>query len=314
MSYGLLALLDDIAALAKMSAASLDDIAAHTLKTSSKTVGIIIDDAAVTPKYVTGISPSRELPAIFRIARWSVFNKILVITPLALILSALLPQVITPLLMLGGCYLAFEGAEKVIEMTGLHGHEAEEEETQTGSAREIENRTVKGAIRTDFILSTEIMVMTLATVEGQSLGMQIAVMVAIALIFTFGVYGVVALIVRTDDVGVRLARAHGNGILGRLGKALVRGVPGFLEVLGLIGTVAMLWVGGHLVISGLAEFGMPGPEHWIEHMGESAAGAVPALGAVITWGVGAFFAGLGALVLGGIFAGLVALASRLRPS
>lgn len=312
MSIGLLALIDDIAALAKMSAASLDDIAAQSLRTGTKSLGIVIDDAAVTPKFVTGVSPARELPTIWKITRASLFNKLAIIAPAALLLSAFAPGVITPLLMAGGLYLSFEGAEKVLEWLGLH-HEEAHEETAPRSPEEVERSTVSSAIRTDFILSTEIMVLTLSGVADEPLTTRIGVLVAIGVAFTLGVYGVVALIVRADDFGLRLAQRE-PGLLQRFGRRLVRGVGPFLQALGAIGTLAMLWVGGHLLIDGLAEFHLEAPEHIVESIAHAA--AAPFAGGFAAdaaeWIAGAAASGLAALGTGAVLAAIASFAGKLR--
>ena len=309
MSYGILALLDDIAALTKMASASLDDIAAQSLKASSKSIGVVIDDAAVTPKYVTGVSPRRELPSIFRIAKWSLFNKTVVITPAALLLSAFAPWVIQPLLMLGGLYLAFEGAEKVMEMLGLVSHHGPSKAETPRSPEAVENATVKSAIRTDFILSSEIMVLTLSQVSELEMVVRVGVMLAIAVMFTLGVSGVVAVIVRADDFGLALAKRFEDRFLGRLGRGIVRTVPPFLKALTVVGTLAMLWVGGSLLLHGMAHYGYDAPEHWIAHLAEVAAHAVPAIGGALNWLVTAALSGVLALVVGGVLAAVIGLVS-----
>ncbi|OWU85714.1 ABC transporter [Oceanicola sp. 22II-s10i] len=307
MSYGILAFLDDIAALTKMAAASLDDVAAQSLKASTKSLGLVIDDAAVTPKYVTGINPKREIPTIFRIAKWSMFNKVVIITPAALLLSAYAPWIITPLLMLGGLYLAFEGAEKFLEMVGVIDHHGPSAEQDPRTPEAIENETVKSAIRTDFILSSEIMVLTLSQVADIPMVTRIGVMLAIAVIFTIGVYGVVALIVRADDFGIALAKRHAGRFLGQIGRWIVLGVPPFLKLLTVVGTLAMLWVGGSLLIHGLAQYGYDAPEHWIEHTAEAAAHAVPAIGPAVEWLVVTALSGIAALAIGGVLTAAMAL-------
>lgn len=307
MSYGILAFLDDIAALTKMASASLDDIAAQSLKASTKSLGIVIDDAAVTPKYVTSVSPKRELPAIFRIAKWSLFNKVVVITPAAILLSAYAPWAITPLLMLGGLYLAFEGAEKFLEMTGVISHHGPSETRDPRSPDVIENETVKSAIRTDFILSSEIMVLTLSEVAELEILTRIGVMLAIAVTFTIGVYGVVAVIVRADDLGLALARRNADRLLGRLGRGIVFAVPPFLKALTILGTLAMLWVGGSLLIHGLAHYGVDAPEHWIAQMGETIAHSASIAGGALSWLVTTVLSGIVALAVGGAIVGLFGL-------
>ncbi|PYE85595.1 DUF808 domain-containing protein [Pseudoroseicyclus aestuarii] len=314
MSYGLLAILDDIAALAKMAATSIDDVVAQAARSGTHSLGLIIDDAAVTPRFIAGVSPARELPAIWKIARWSLINKLLILTPAVLLLSAVIPWIITPILTLGGLYLAFEGAEKVLEWMGLGHHEAKDTEAlATATPQEIEAKTVSGAVRTDFILSTEIMVLTFSSVADQSLATQIGVMLTIGVVFTLGVYGAVALIVRADDIGIALAKRHKGAFLGRLGRHLVVAVAPFLTLLGIVGTLAMLWVGGSLLIHGLAYFHLEGPEHWLHHAQEAALHAVPGwLGGAAAWITGAALQGLLALAVGGVIAMAVTGISSLR--
>lgn len=292
MSYGLLALLDDIAALAKLSASSLDDIAAQSLQTGTKSIGIVIDDTAVTPTYVAGMSPAEELPAIAKIVRWSLFNKIVVITPLALLFSVLAPWILPPVLLLGGFVFAFEGTEKVLEITPLHASEDIRK-----NANEPSETTIAGAIRTDFILSTEIMVVTLGTVVSDPLTTRLGVMIAIAVAFTLGVYGVVALIVRADDIGLHLAREHPKTALGRFGRALVRSVTPFLNGLTFAGTLAMLWVGGGLILHGAGHYGLTSPEVVITTVAGIFAGLLFPVEGLVHWLVSAFLsAGLAFLV------------------
>ncbi len=241
MSTGLIALLDDVVALAKVAAASLDDVAAQTAKAGAKAAGVVIDDAAVTPRYVVGFAASRELPIVRRIAVGSLRNKLFYLLPAALALSFLAPWAITPLLMLGGAYLCFEGAEKIAEALGLHGHgghgEAEDAAALTGPA--FEDEKVQGAIRTDFVLSSEIMAITLANIPHEGIVMQAAMLAAVGVGITVAVYGAVALIVKADDAGVYLARSR-MGVLRAVGRGLVLGMPPFLKVLSIIGTAAML--------------------------------------------------------------------------
>lgn len=281
MATGLIALLDDIAALAKLAAASLDDVAAQTAKASVKAAGVVIDDTAVTPTYVVGLSPSRELPIIWRIALGSLRNKLLILLPICLLLGAFAPWLITPLLMIGGVYLCFEGAEKLHEAFFAHGH-AETVATPVADPAALEEQKVAGAIRTDFILSAEIMALTLAGVSTSSLITQAAVLAAVGILITVAVYGVVAFIVKADDIGIHLV-ATGGGLLKSIGRGLVVGVPVFLKLLALVGTAAMLWVGGSIVIHGLVEFGITLPEHVIEGAAHAAVSLVPALPAVAAW-------------------------------
>jgi predicted DNA repair protein MutK len=255
MPSGLAALLDDIATIAKIAAASLDDVGAAAGKASAKAAGVVIDDTAVTPQYVTGFTPDRELPIIWRIAKGSLVNKLLFILPAALLLSAFLPWAITPILMIGGAYLCFEGAEKVLaeaheELTGEG--ESLEEEIEVLTAKDHEAVMVKGAVRTDFILSTEIMVIALNEVAKSypSIWMQAAALVIVAIGITIAVYGVVGLIVKMDDIGLHMAQRK-NGGARAFGRGLVKAMPKLLAALTVIGTGAMLWVGGQIIIHGL---------------------------------------------------------------
>jgi predicted DNA repair protein MutK len=302
MATGLIALLDDVAAIAKVAAASVDDVAAQAIKAGSKAAGVVIDDAAVTPRYVVGFTAERELAIIWRIALGSLKNKLLILLPAALLLSALAPWAITPLLMLGAVYLCYEGAEKLIHLFGSH-HKEEAEAVEALSAKELEDEKVRGAIRTDFILSAEIMAIALATIETPSIWTQAIVLALTGIVITVGVYGVVALIVKADDIGANLAR-RGNGIARGVGRALVHGTPPFLKLLSLIGTFAMLWVGGQILLHGLAGFGFAGPEHWIEDVAHGVARATGPLEPVVDW----FVFALGSAVVGFAVGVLVVLA------
>lgn len=260
MSGGLLALLDDIAVIARLAAASIDDIGAAAVKASSKAVGVVIDDAAVTPRYVTGFRPERELPIIKRIAIGSLRNKLFFILPAILLLSQFVPWIMTPLLMLGGVYLCFEGAEKVHEaFVGSH-HKAETdaEQLKVIDSTAHEEKMISGAIRTDFILSAEIMVISLAEVVDQAFWMRTVTLFFVALFITGLVYGVVALIVKMDDFGLYLAHTK-NNTLQFVGRTLVQGMPKVLSLLAVIGTAAMLWVGGHILIDGLHKLHIDAP-------------------------------------------------------
>ncbi len=306
MSVGLIALLDDIAALAKSAAASLDDVAAQAAKAGTKAAGVVIDDAAVTPRYVTGLAASRELPIVGKIAVGSLKNKLLFLLPAALALSLVLPQAIVPLLMLGGLYLCYEGAEKVLEHFfphAAHEHEAKVESIDI-DARTIEDEKVASAIRTDFILSAEIMAITLGTVSASGFVMQAIVLAIVGLAITVAVYGAVALIVKADDFGAMLARSSPHARLGGLtraiGRGLVRAMPHFLKALGAVGTAAMVWVGGGIVLHGLAEYGLGWPGHALHDAGAAVARAVPALGGFAAWLVEAAGSGVAGLALGAL--------------
>ncbi len=253
MPSGLAALLDDIATITKVAAASIDDVAAAAGKASTKAAGVVIDDTAVTPQYVTGFTPDRELPIIWRIAKGSMKNKLLFILPAALLLSAFLPWAITPILMIGGAYLCFEGAEKVIDkfVDATDGEEETlAEEVAELTSAEHEANMVGGAVRTDFILSAEIMAIALGEVADQTIWLQAGSLVFVAIAITIAVYGVVGLIVKMDDIGLHMAQRE-NGGSQAIGRALVRGMPKLLAVLSTVGTAAMLWVGGQIILHGL---------------------------------------------------------------
>jgi predicted DNA repair protein MutK len=304
MSIGLIALLDDIATLAKAAAASLDDIAGQAAKAGAKAAGVIIDDTAVTPRYVTGFSPSRELPIVGRIAVGSLKNKLLYLLPAALALSLLAPGAITPLLMIGGAYLCYEGAEKVYQWLfpqAAHAHE-EKLEPVGPDAASFEDRKVAGAIKTDFILSAEIMAITLASVPDAGFVAQAMVLGVVGIGITLAVYGVVALIVKADDAGLALARTSTqspfDGSLRLLGRLLVQGMPYLLAALGVIGTAAMIWVGGGIILHGLEGYGLGWLSHAIHDAAAFAAGLLPAIGPLLAWLVEATVAGLVGLAIG----------------
>jgi predicted DNA repair protein MutK len=306
MSVGLIALLDDIAALAKAAAASLDDVAAQATKAGTKAAGVVIDDAAVTPRYVTGFSAQRELPIVGKIALGSLKNKMLFLLPAALALSLLLPQAIIPLLVIGGLYLCYEGAEKVFEFVfphAAHEHEAAVESIDI-DPRSFEDEKVASAIRTDFILSAEIMAITLGSVSQASVWMQGVVLGVVGLMITVAVYGAVALIVKADDFGVKLASLKSRSAIAALGRAfgrgLVKAMPYFLKALGVVGTAAMIWVGGGIVLHGLEKAGLAGPSHVLHDAGAAAARAVPALGGFVDWLVQAAGSGIAGLVIGAL--------------
>jgi predicted DNA repair protein MutK len=305
MPSGLVALLDDVAAITKLAAASLDDIGAAAGKAGSKAAGVVIDDTAVTPRYVTGFTPERELPIIARIAKGSLRNKLLFLLPAALALSALAPWLITPLLMLGAAFLCFEGTEKIVEALFHHDdHKADLPVILDPAAHEKE--MVSGAIRTDFILSAEIMAIALADVADRPLGVQAAVLAAVGIAITIGVYGAVALIVKMDDVGLHLAERRLSP-LRAVGRGLVIGMPIIMRALSIIGTAAMIWVGGGIVVHGLEEFGVAGPGHVIHDTAAAAGHAIPAAHAAVEWLVTAAGSGLVGLVVGAVIVGLLHL-------
>lgn len=304
MSVGLIALLDDVAALAKVAAASLDDVAAQATKAGAKAAGVVIDDAAVTPRYVTGFSAKRELPIVGRIALGSLRNKLVILLPAALLLSYFAPWAINPLLMLGGAFLCYEGAEKVYEAVApesAHAHEACVE-TISLDASNLEEEKIASAIKTDFILSAEIMAITLGAVPGQSLAMQALVLALVGLGITIAVYGAVALIVKADDAGLYLARVKRPGGIGEmiraLGRGMVKGMPVLLRALAVLGTAAMIWVGGGIILHGLELIGFGGPAHLVHRLADEAGDAVILAEEAVEWLVTATLSGVFGLVLG----------------
>jgi predicted DNA repair protein MutK len=309
MPSGLVALLDDVAAIAKLAAASLDDVGAAATRAGTKAAGVVIDDAAVTPSYVTEFTPDRELPIIARIARGSLINKLAILLPIALVLSQFLPQAITPLLMLGGLYLSFEGAEKVIEKLGGEKH-GETLADPIADMAEFERQRVSGAVRTDFILSAEIMAIALAAVADTPFFQRAVVLALVGIVITLAVYGAVALIVKMDDIGLHLARRR-SASARRVGTLMVAAMPGLLSLLGSVGTLAMLWVGGGIILHGSEALGLHGPAdlaHGIQH---AVAAATGALGGVLGWLSYAAASAVVGLVLGGMVAVAVHLLQKI---
>ncbi|GJL62413.1 MAG: hypothetical protein NPIRA04_10670 [Nitrospirales bacterium] len=251
---GVLALLDDVAAIVKLAAAQLDDIGSQAAKAGSKTAGVVIDDAAVTPKYVTGLPAAREIPIVAKIARGSLFNKLVILLPVLLLLHVFAPWMIAPLLILGGAYLCFEGAEKIWHALTDHKDKGPQQ-AGTLNAAHLEEQRVKGAIKTDFILSSEIMTIALASISNSSLWVMAGVLAVVAVMITVLVYGAVALLVKIDDVGLRLSESSGVEVVRAFGRSLVTSMPTVLKVISIVGTAAMLWVGGSIVIHGLHEVG-----------------------------------------------------------
>ncbi|MEM6595877.1 MAG: DUF808 domain-containing protein [Pseudomonadota bacterium] len=320
---GLLALLDDVASIAKMAAASVDDVVSQALKASSKAAGAVIDDAAVTPKFVHGFSAERELPIVWKIARGSLINKLAILLPVAMLLSSFAPWAIAPLLMLGGAYLCFEGAEKVWH--ALHPHPAEpsadpaqapaETDRPEQPAAHLEEKKVAGAIKTDFILSAEIMTITLAALPPElSIWFQASALAVAGIIITIAVYGAVALIVKADDIGLHMAQTGNGALTRRIGLAIVRGMPGFMKFLVIVGTAAMIWVGGSIIIHALAEMGLTAPYDMIHGLAHMLAGEIAAL----EWAIIAVLDGLIGLGLGLALikpgAGLSQILTRLSAS
>lgn len=310
MATGLVALLDDVSVIARAAAASIDDVGVGVAKAGTKAAGVVIDDAAVTPSYVTEFTPDRELPVIWAIAKGSLFNKLVILLPVALLLSQFLPQAITPLLMLGGAYLAFEGAEKVIEkLTGAkHG------ETLADAPKDVaafEKARISGAVRTDLILSAEIMAISLAQVADNGLVTRAVILAVVGLVITVAVYGAVAFIVKMDDIGLHLTK-QGSAAAHKVGCALLKAMPVLLVVLASVGTVAMLWVGGGIILHGLEELGLPTLAHLAHDAQHAVEHATGGLGGVLGWLTYALLSALVGLVLGGVIAGVVHLVSAAR--
>ncbi len=305
---GLLALLDDVAAIAKVAATSLDDIAGAAAKAGSKAAGVVIDDTAVTPKYVHGLAAKRELPVIWRIALGSVRNKLVILLPAALALNELLPQAITPLLMLGGCYLCFEGAEKVFHSLAPH-HDVEvDADFDTKDPEHLEEEKIAGAIKTDFILSAEIMTIALAAIPESALWVEAITLALVAIMITAGVYGAVALIVKMDDIGLYLARNARLAATRALGRGLVIGMPKLMWLLATVGTAAMLWVGGSIILHGLEVLGYGTLSHLIHDWALAAGHVLPQIGASVEWIVKAALDGVFGLGLGLV---LIPIATRV---
>ncbi|MCH9803726.1 MAG: DUF808 domain-containing protein [Acidimicrobiaceae bacterium] len=304
MAGGLVGLLDDIAALAKLAAASIDDVGAAAGRASAKAAGVVVDDTAVTPAYVQGLAAERELPIIKKIAAGSLKNKLLFILPAALLLSAVVPILVEVILMFGGTYLCYEGAEKIYHK--LKGDDHDHDQPVVMKGPEAEAEVISGAVRTDFILSAEIMVIALKEVLNEGLLARSIIMVVVALFITVMVYGVVALIVKMDDIGLSLAGRQSETTQ-KLGRGLVTGMPILLLWLTIIGTAAMLWVGGHILIVGAHELGWDLP-YDIVHDLEESVHDVGSIGGVLGWLVNTAISAVVGLVWGGL---VVAVVSRL---
>ncbi|MCT7660928.1 DUF808 domain-containing protein [Mycobacterium deserti] len=305
MSAGLFGLLDDVAVLARLAAASVDDIGAAAGRATAKAAGVVVDDTAVTPQYVHGLAAERELPIIKRIAIGSLRNKLLFILPAAMLLSQFAPWLLTPLLMLGATYLCYEGAEKVWGRFSKHGGHAAHSAPVTAAGEDAEKQMAAGAIRTDFILSAEIMVIALNEVASESFWPRLIILIVVAIVITVAVYGVVAAIVKMDDIGLGLTqRASRFGQ--RVGRGLVAGMPKLLAALSTIGTVAMLWVGGHILLLGTDTLGWHGPyglvhhaEEWVHH--------VAGVGGVLAWLTNTAASALIGLIVGAVVVAVVHL-------
>ncbi len=295
MAGGLVALLDDVAVLARAAAASIDDIGAAAGRASMKAAGVVIDDTAVTPQYVHGLNADRELPIIRKIALGSLRNKLLIIVPAILLLSQFLDFLLTPILMIGGAYLCYEGAEKIWHRFSGHA----EQHATVEDALPDEKTIVSGAVRTDFILSAEIMVISLNEVADEAFLSRAVILVVVALGITVLVYGVVGLIVKMDDIGLSLARRPGTRVAA-LGRGLVKGMPKLLSALTVVGTAAMLWVGGHIILLGTDELGFSPLYEFVHHLEEAAHDATGALGGVVGWLVNTLGSALLGLVVGAV--------------
>ncbi len=307
MASGLLALLDDVSALVKVSAASLDDVPTQVARTTGKVSGIVIDDAAVTPKYVVGLDPTRELSIIFQIAKKSLLNKLLILSPAALLLGFFAPWAISPILMLGGAFLCFEGYEKVHSMFSKHHHDAHPnsgDKLKVITPEELEKERVTGAVRTDLILSAEIVAITYATVADKPLTTQIAVMLCVAIFITIAVYGFVGLIVKADDFGLHMAKENNHPQIRKIGSGIVKFMPHFLKILGYIGTAAMLWVGAEIIAHGI-----PFTSHALHELEHSLA-HTPTL----AWLAKVLVSALGGLIVGAIIEKIVVLGRKLMQS
>jgi uncharacterized protein len=306
VSAGLFGLLDDVAALARLAAASVDDIGAAAGRATAKAAGVVIDDTAVTPQYVHGIAAARELPMIKRIAIGSLRNKLVFILPAALLLSQFVPWLLTPILMLGATYLCFEGAEKVWARFGAHGHDDQGGHGAPTAAvgEDAERQMTSSAIRTDFILSAEIMVIALNEVADQAFLPRLAILVVVALVITAGVYGVVALIVKMDDIGLSLAQRSSRAAQ-RIGRGLVAGMPKVLSTLSAVGTVAMLWVGGHILLVGTDTLGWHWPYGVVHHLEDGVHHATGAAGGVLGWLVNTGISAVIGLLVGSLVVAVV---------
>lgn len=306
MSAGLFGLLDDVAALAKLAAASLDDIGGAAGKATTKAAGVVVDDTAVTPQYVHGVAAEREIPIVKKIAVGSLRNKLVFILPAALLLSQFASWLLTPLLMIGGCYLVFEGAEKIWERIIGHSESLDPEHPHAAgehTGREAEKEIVAGAVRTDFILSTEIMVIALDSVADEAFVTRLLILALVAVVITIGVYGAVGLIVKMDDAGLALAE-RSRGLVAALGRGLVAGMPKLLALLSTVGVAAMLWVGGHILLKGLDELGWHPPYAGVHHLEHAVHGGV--LGWVVNTGASA----LAGLLVGAVIVAVLHLVPR----
>ncbi len=295
LATGLLALLDDISVIAKAAAASIDDALGQSAIAGAKAAGVVIDDAAVTPGFVAGLDPKRELPIVGKIALGSLRNKLVFLLPAALALDSFAPWAVEPLLMLGGVYLCYEGAEKVVGR--LLGNSEGEEDAPDAASPAFEKQRVAGAIRTDFILSAEIMTIALASIEARNVWTQALSLALVGILMTIGVYGAVALLVKADDVGLAMARGAKTGAGRSVGRGLVRLMPTIMAVLGVVGVAAMIWVGGGILTHGLAHYGVMQPQaavDWVAGFGAR----LPVASAAAAWAGSAAASGVFGLLVG----------------
>ncbi|MCX7619227.1 MAG: DUF808 domain-containing protein [Acidimicrobiales bacterium] len=308
MAGGLVGLFDDVAALAKLAASSIDDVAGAAGRASVKTAGVVVDDTAVTPTYVRGLAAERELPIIRKIATGSLRNKVVFILPAALVLSVVAPPLVEIILMCGGVYLCYEGSHKVIH--AIAGDDRDHDVPAPLAGPATEESVVSGAIRTDFILSAEIMVIALKEVIGEPLALRAAILVVVAVLITAVVYGVVALIVKMDDVGLALTERASSSAQ-RIGRLLVRGMPKLLNLLSVVGTAAMLWVGGHIILAGTDELGWHGP-YGVVHALEETVKGIGALGGALAWSVNTAASAIVGMAIGSAVAGVWSAVERRR--
>ncbi len=306
MAGGLVGLLDDVAALAKLAAASIDDVGAAAGRASVKAAGVVVDDTAVTPGYVRGLAAERELPIIRQIATGSLRNKLLFILPVAILLSEVAPTLVELILMAGGAFLCYEGAHKIVHALAGDDHDHDVPVTMLGP--EAEKATVAGAIRTDFILSAEIMVISLKEVIDEPFLTRAAILAVVALLITVVVYGIVAAIVKMDDVGLVLTRRPQQRVQ-RTGRALVRAMPVVMRWLSTIGIAAMLWVGGHILLVGADELGWHGPYDVVHNL-EEVAHDTGALSGVLEWLVNTAASAVVGLAVGLVVTAVVAKLPR----
>ena len=303
MPSGLIALLDDVAMITKLASASIDDVVGATGKAGVKAAGVVIDDTAVTPRYVHGLTPDRELPIIWKISLGSLRNKLLILLPVAILLARFAPWAVTPLLMIGGSYLAFEATEKILEVV-MGDHHAAVELIETDTPLELEKRQVSGAIRTDFILSAEIMAIALNELGDMSIGLKSAALALVAVAITVAVYGVVAVIVKLDDVGLHMAERR-RETTRRIGRFLVKSVPGLLKSLATIGTAAMLWVGGGILLHGFEDLGFTTVPHVVHDLSESIGESFGRMDLIVTWLANAVGASILGMIIGGVIVVIV---------